>query len=182
MTEELKFITENIKYKDFPELIGSELELKLDDINTINQKIKDFIKEKLHIDTSINASMGQIAKLGIIDLSLELDSNVDLHFPATNGLETLKDNNLINNVNDNLDYEEIILDQIKEHKFYIKLFLSVKGIERQNWYRENKQAFLDYTKNGVYQPNNEYLISVFQVDDICITNCKFIWFEKHLYI
>ena len=76
---EFQYIINNIKYQEFPELINSEIKLKLDDLNDINKSIKEFIYEKLKLNLSFKVSMGQIAKLGLIDLTVELDLKIDSH-------------------------------------------------------------------------------------------------------
>lgn len=153
MTNELQYIINNIKYQEFPELINSEIKLKLDDLNDVNNSIKEFIYEKLKLNVPIKVRTGQIAKLGLIDLTIELDSEIDSS--SLNGLDILKINKLIDDKSDEVDFEEIFKGQIENNKTYLKLFLSVKGITRRNWFRENKNEFFEYTKTGIYTPKKE---------------------------
>ncbi|KIX19730.1 hypothetical protein SY27_16850 [Flavobacterium sp. 316] len=180
MTIDFEYIIDNIKYQEFPELINSEIELILDNSDEINKAMQKFVYDNLKLDLSFNISMGQIAKLGLIDLTINLESKYD--FPTSNGIETLKTNKLIDDENDNLDFEEILKEQVQNDKTFLKLFLSVKGFTKINWFRENKNEFYEYIKTGIYKPKQENQTAIFELKDICLTNCESIWFGKYFYV
>ena len=76
------------------------------------------------LDLSFKVSMGQIAKLGLIDITITLDSKID--FPTSNGLHILKINKLINDEDHALDFEEMMQEQIQNDKTYLNCH--IKGI------------------------------------------------------
>lgn len=180
MLDKIDFLNKNLKYKHCKSLIGQEIELKLDNKDDINNSIKNFILKELNIDIDVTVSIPGIAKLGIIDLRLVLKNNIE--YPKISGLEILKENNLIDNKEINCDYDDILIEQIKENENYLRIFISAKNIQRGVWYKENKIEFLDFIKNGVYRPKKENINTTFEIKDACITNCKSIWFQKFMYV
>ena len=177
----LKTILTGLRYCDLPKLINRQIEIC--SIETVESDIFAILggdlpneshllsPEKIYIE-------GAIAKYGIIDVKFAVSNKHLANCSIIKG-DTLRKlglvltkedkENISQNTNKNDDEDlgliDFLAEDVEKNEALIKLFLRV----------ENQSP-----KLALKLPN-DYFPQTFVVEDACLTNSGYVWFNKHFY-